>query len=151
VEHENGTGDTTAEVSFVASRFDGGQRVACVVNSSALDTPIQQGVVIEVNTAPDRLALLAPSAAATDSGAVASLVAEGARVTVQCVAAGARPPAYIYWNSEPELDLNDSREEIVRTATTFTTVNQVSVGFAQGGKRRFLKGGPIIVLQSDLK
>jgi hypothetical protein len=30
-------------------------------------------------------------------------VFEGKNVTVTCVATGAKPPAYIYWNSDPEL------------------------------------------------
>ena len=39
---------------------------------------------------------------------------EGRKVTVRCVASGAKPAAEIYWNSEPEMDLSDVREEIKR-------------------------------------
>ena len=30
-------------------------------------------------------------------------VPEGGRLSVTCIAKGAKPQAYIYWNSEPEL------------------------------------------------
>ena len=41
---------------------------------------------------------------------------EGRRVTVKCVASGATPAAEIYWNSEPEMDLSDVKEETKRYA-----------------------------------
>ncbi len=39
-------------------------------------------------------------------------VAEGGVMTVTCVARGAKPAAYIYWNSEPELNLTNTVEEV---------------------------------------
>ena len=46
---------------------------------------------------------------------------EGREVTVRCVASGATPAAEIYWNSEPEMDLSDVKEETKRFGTKFYT------------------------------
>ena len=43
---------------------------------------------------------------------------EGRQVTVKCVASGAKPAAEIYWNSEPEMDLSNVREDTKRSVPT---------------------------------
>ena len=48
---------------------------------------------------------------------------EGRKVTVRCVASGARPAAEIYWNSEPEMDLSDVIEETKRFVTNSMTLS----------------------------
>ena len=45
---------------------------------------------------------------------------------VTCIARGAKPAAYIYWNSEPELDLNDIHEEVTKIGHTYQTLNQLT-------------------------
>ncbi len=52
-------------------------------------------------------------------------VAEGGVMTVTCVARGAKPAAYIYWNSEPELNLTNTVEE----------VNKIKKGGKEGQKQ----------------
>ena len=51
---------------------------------------------------------------------------KGGKVSVTCVAQGAKPAAYIYWNSEPELDLNDIHEEVSERGDTFQTLNRLT-------------------------
>lgn len=55
---------------------------------------------------------------------------------VTCIARGAKPAAYIYWNSEPELDLNDIHEEVTKIGHTYQTLNQLT--FQVGDQDNFL-------------
>ena len=61
----------------------------------ALDSPIIQSVHIDMEVSPNSLSMFGSHNS--------SDVFEGKNVTVTCVATGAKPPAYIYWNSDPEL------------------------------------------------
>ena len=68
---------------------------------------------------------LAP--ASLDLRASSSAVDEGGRLTLTCVARGAKPPAYVYWNSEPAMDLADATEEVTQAPDgTFETLNQLT-------------------------
>ena len=40
-------------------------------------------------------------------------VPEGGRLSVTCIAKGAKPQAYIYWNSEPELSKVSKKKMLV--------------------------------------
>lgn len=55
-------------------------------------------------------------------------VYEGKNVTVTCIASGAKPPAYIYWNSDPELLQEDTHEDVTRETNglTFKTTNRLT-------------------------
>ena len=44
-------------------------------------------------------------------------VPEGGRLSVTCIASGAKPQAYIYWNSEPKLN-----NTTVRSKNIFTII-----------------------------
>eukprot|EP00094_Tigriopus_californicus_P006888 TCALIF_06634-PA protein Name:"Similar to HMCN2 Hemicentin-2 (Homo sapiens)" AED:0.02 eAED:0.03 QI:0/0.5/0.28/0.85/1/1/7/253/1111 len=116
VEHENGTGNAKSEINVMLNRFNQGRRLVCSANSSALDQAMRTSVVVDMNLAPETLTMVPPTGP----------IVEGGRVTVTCIARGAKPAAYIYWNSEPELDLNDMHEEISQTGQTFETLNRLS-------------------------
>ena len=45
-------------------------------------------------------------------------VPEGGRLSVTCIASGAKPQAYIYWNSEPKL--NNTTVRLLRYIYIFT-------------------------------
>ncbi len=62
---------------------------------TALDSPIVHSVHIDMEVSPSTLSMIGSHNS--------SDVFEGKNVTVTCVATGAKPPAYIYWNSDPEL------------------------------------------------
>ena len=53
---------------------------------------------------------------------------EGDKLTVTCMASGAKPEAKIYWNSEPPLNMNDTSETYVRESNgwTFNTTNRLT-------------------------
>lgn len=55
-------------------------------------------------------------------------VYEGTNVTVTCIATGAKPSAYIYWNSDPEISQDDIHEQISReeNGITFKTTNRIT-------------------------
>ena len=51
---------------------------------------------------------------------------EGRKVTVRCVASGATPAAEIYWNSEPEMDLSNVREDTKRSVPSWAQIRNFS-------------------------
>merc|ERR1712050_377796 len=55
-------------------------------------------------------------------------VQEGARLSVTCIAKGAKPQAYIYWNSNPQFNKDDIHEEVTRESNglTFQTLNRLT-------------------------
>ena len=55
-------------------------------------------------------------------------VDEGGKISITCIAKGAKPQAYIYWNSDPPLNFDDIHEETKReeNGLTFTTINTLT-------------------------
>ena len=99
VEHDNGTGSVTSEINIELSRINLGLPLICKVNSSALDAPITKKIHVNMEVAPNQLTMERPHDKEKDRADVP----EGGRLSVTCIAKGAKPQAYIYWNSEPEL------------------------------------------------
>ena len=81
------------------SRLNLGLPLICKVNSSALDAPITKKIHVNMEVAPNELLMERPH----DKGQHQADVPEGGRLSVTCIAKGAKPQAHIYWNSEPEL------------------------------------------------
>ena len=96
----------------------------CVISfiESALDSPIVHSVHVDMEVAPNSLVMIG------NYNTSEHTVYEGKNVTVTCIASGAKPPAYIYWNSDPELFQDDTHEEITRevNGVTFKTVNRLT-------------------------
>ena len=65
---------------------------------------------------------------AISSEANEAAVDEGGKISITCIAKGAKPQAYIYWNSDPPLNFDDIHEETKReeNGLTFTTINTLS-------------------------
>ena len=122
-EHTNGTGSTQGEISLVLHRQHLGAKLTCKVNSSALDTPMYRSVHVNMDLVPASLEMIKQS-----SGGNAIVDEEGDKMTVTCIAKGAKPEAKIYWNSEPPLNMNDTYEEYDRESNgwTFTTTNRLT-------------------------
>ena len=99
VEHDNGTGSVQSEINIELSRINLGLPLICKVNSSALDAPITKKIHVNMEVAPNQLTMERPHDKEKDRADVP----EGGRLSVTCIAKGAKPQAYIYWNSEPEL------------------------------------------------
>ena len=99
VEHDNGTGSVQSEINIELSRVHLGLPLICKVNSSALDAPISKKIHVNMEVAPNELIMERPH----DEEQNRADVPEGGRLSVTCIAKGAKPQAYIYWNSEPEL------------------------------------------------
>lgn len=106
-----------SEITVMLSRQNLGRRLTCEANSSALHTPMLRSVTIDMDLAPSQLEMKPP---------VSTFVDEGATVTVTCVAKGAKPPAKIYWNSVPAMDLTDFVEEVTKRGYTYETLNQLT-------------------------
>ena len=55
-------------------------------------------------------------------------VDEGGKISITCIATGAKPQAHIYWNSDPPLNFDDIHEETKReeNGLTFTTTNTLT-------------------------
>ena len=55
-------------------------------------------------------------------------VDEGGKISITCIAKGAKPQAHIYWNSDPPLNFDDIHEETKReeNGLTFTTINTLT-------------------------
>ena len=74
-----------------------GSNLTCKVNSTALDTPLYRSVYIDMNVVPDSLEMMNPKRTSRSSGTAdrgpGSLaeLREGDKVTVTCVASGAKP------------------------------------------------------------
>ena len=53
---------------------------------------------------------------------------EGGKISITCIAKGAKPQAHIYWNSDPPLNFDDIHEETKReeNGLTFTTINTLT-------------------------
>ncbi len=60
---------------------------------TALDSPIVHSVHVDMEVSPNSLVMLG------NYNSTETTVYEGKNVTVTCIASGAKPPAYIYWNS----------------------------------------------------
>lgn len=54
-------------------------------------------------------------------------VPEGGRLSVTCIAKGAKPQAYIYWNSEPELSKVSHTHTYLHTAPCFRSFHFCSI------------------------
>ena len=80
-------------------------------------------VHVDMEVSPNSLVMIGSNNNATDN-----TVYEGKNVTVTCIASGAKPPAYIYWNSDPELSQEDTHEDITRESNglTFRTTNRLT-------------------------
>jgi hypothetical protein len=100
VEHDNGTGSVQSEINLQLSRDNLGKPLICMVNSSALDAPISRKIHLNMEVSPSELVMEKPHDKETNQADVP----EGGRLSATCIAKGAKPQAYIYWNSEPELD-----------------------------------------------
>ncbi len=70
-----------------------------------MDAPISRKIHIDMEVSPTRLIMERPH----DRDAGQADVPEGGRLTATCIASGSKPPAYIYWNSEPHLDMVSSK------------------------------------------
>ena len=100
MEHDNGTGTVQSEINIELSRINLGLPLICKVNSTALDAPITRKIHVNMEVAPNQLIMERPH----DREATQADVPEGGRLSVTCIAKGAKPQAYIYWNSNPELN-----------------------------------------------
>ena len=52
-------------------------------------------------------------------------IEEGGKVSVICKAQEAKPPAFIYWNSDPKIEQLEEEETVLKTNKTFTTISKV--------------------------
>ncbi len=94
------------------------------MSSAAMDAPATVGARIDMNLAPAALEMHSPQLLSHEVGVAqlgGGVVAEGGTMTVTCVARGAKPAAYIYWNSEPPLDLTNTVEEVSLIYFSFNT------------------------------
>ena len=89
VEHENGTGSTESEINLDLRRWHLGAKLTCKVNSSALDTPIYRSVHINMDLVPATLEMR------SSRPETSSVLREGDKMTVTCVASGAKPEAKV--------------------------------------------------------
>ena len=120
MKHDNGTGSTQSEISLVLTREHLGAKLTCKINSTALDTPFYRSVHVNMDLVPASLEMVKQVPMEGHKA--------GDRMTVTCIAKGAKPEAKIYWNSEPPLNMNDTFEEYDREPNgwTFTTANRLT-------------------------
>lgn len=150
VEHENGTGSAQSEINVMLHREHLGATLTCRVNSSAMESAVEKSVHIDMELEPQSLEMYKPNSQSASASAAAvedqrrqpdegngddegfqerTVVAdEGLKMSVTCVAKGAKPPAYVYWNSDPALSFDDIHEEVSRESNglTFTTTNRLT-------------------------
>ncbi len=113
LELENGTGSARSEVNLVLGRQDLGRELRCLAESPALDAPMRRSLLLDLNLAPNKLHMRPIEEEDQQHG----------YVRASCVAAGARPPAYIYWNSVPEADLSDAVDTVTKRGETYETTS----------------------------
>ena len=108
---------TRSHATLVLERHHLGARLACKVASAAMDVPAVVSARVDMNLAPAALEMHTPQLLSYSGGATSIKeggggVAEGGMMTVTCVAKGAKPEAYIYWNSEPPIDFGEPEEDV---------------------------------------
>ncbi|CAB4056380.1 Speract receptor,Guanylate cyclase 32E,Receptor-type guanylate cyclase gcy-28,Receptor-type guanylate cyclase gcy-1,Receptor-type guanylate cyclase gcy-4,Receptor-type guanylate cyclase gcy-20,Heat-stable enterotoxin receptor,Olfactory guanylyl cyclase GC-D,Atrial natriuretic peptide receptor 2,Atrial natriuretic peptide receptor 1,Receptor-type guanylate cyclase gcy-13,Retinal guanylyl cyclase 2,Receptor-type guanylate cyclase gcy-12,Receptor-type guanylate cyclase gcy-29,Receptor-type guanylate cyclase G len=100
IQHKNGTESVKSEIQILLSRFDFGKVFTCRAHNEALDSPMESSTILDMDIPPNYLSIGSPIQTAE----------EGVTFTVACNARNAKPPAYIYWNSEPLLNFDNVTE-----------------------------------------
>ena len=84
--------------------YSAGSNLTCQVNSTALDTPLSRSVYVDMDIVPERLEMMPPirtstSARSPNARGIAEL-REGDKITVTCIASGAKPEVVLSYAKE---------------------------------------------------